>query len=49
MSRDMVDRSASHEGLVAAAGIEGQLAGQPALEVDHADALIGDQELHRAA
>ena len=33
------------EWLVAAAGIERQLADQLALEVNNADALIGDQEL----
>jgi hypothetical protein len=44
MSRDIVDTLGVCERLVVAAGVECQLADQLAFEVDHADALVGDQE-----
>jgi hypothetical protein len=45
MSREIADDLAVRKGLVVAAGVYGELADQVALEVDHTDALIGDEEL----
>jgi hypothetical protein len=42
----MLDTLSARERLVVAAWIEGQLADELAVEVDHADVMIGDQELH---
>ena len=47
MSREILDSLDPTERLVVAAGVECRLADQLSLEVDHADALIGDQELDR--
>ena len=45
MCRDIVDIVDRRDRLVVAARIERQLADQLALEVDHTDLLVGDQQL----
>ena len=49
MSRDIVDSSSCPDWLVGAARIERELTDELALQVDHADPLVGDQELHGTA
>src|SRR5271165_5857263 len=49
MSRVMVDGSGALEWLVVAARVEREFSDELAVEGDHADALIGDEELDPAS
>jgi hypothetical protein len=49
MSREIPDRLDPRERLVVPAGIQRQFADQLTVEIDHADAAIGDEQLDRAA
>ena len=49
MSREILGSLGVCAGLVVAGGVEGELAYELTVEVDHADVLVCDQELDRAA